>query len=135
MLWTDWVPIIFWTLCSRDGDHIQPRELGVGFRDLRVLGVGASKSYQPTFGSVFNPLNIVETIHNARHPPVRTILTDVEGVIRPGQMLLMSFLHISIHLFKLHTCLVVLGRPGSGCTTLQKTIANLPSFGRRLGLS
>ncbi|KII90642.1 hypothetical protein PLICRDRAFT_136999 [Plicaturopsis crispa FD-325 SS-3] len=86
--------------------NIKDRELGVYFKDLTVTGLGASASYQPTLGSKLNPMNIVESIQAQRHPPIRTILTGFEGVVRPGEMLL------------------VLGRPGSGCSTLLKTLAN-----------
>ncbi|KAJ7261720.1 ABC-2 type transporter-domain-containing protein [Mycena haematopus] len=86
--------------------HIERRELGVVFQDLRVVGLGASVSYQPTLGSTLNPLFILERIKALRHPPLRTILNGFSGVVRPGEMLL------------------VLGRPGSGCSTLLKTLAN-----------
>ncbi|KAH9045960.1 ABC-2 type transporter-domain-containing protein [Lactarius hengduanensis] len=90
----------------RDRGGIQSRELGVMFRDLRVVGLGAAASYQPTFGSFFNPNIILEKIRALRHPPLRDILSGFEGVVRPGEMLL------------------VLGSPGSGCSTLLKTLTN-----------
>ncbi|KAJ7018816.1 pleiotropic drug resistance ABC transporter [Mycena alexandri] len=86
--------------------EVERRELGVVFQDLRVVGLGASASYQPTLGSTLNPLSIFETIKTLRHPPLRNILEGFSGVVRPGEMLL------------------VLGRPGSGCSTLLKTLAN-----------
>jgi ATP-binding cassette, subfamily G (WHITE), member 2, SNQ2 len=60
------------------------------FRDLRVVGLGSSASYIPTLGSMFNPLNILEAVQKARHPPVRDILSGFEGSVRPGEMLCMS---------------------------------------------
>lgn len=81
----------------RDEAHIQARELGVVFRNLRVTGLGASNSYQLTLGSLFNPANILESIQAARHPPVHTILTDFEGVVRPGEMLRMSINQVISH--------------------------------------
>ncbi|KAF7336855.1 Brefeldin A resistance protein [Mycena venus] len=89
-----------------DEAQITRRELGVVFEDLRVVGLGSSSSYQPTLGSTLNPLSILESIKTLRHPPVRNILEGISGVVRPGEMLL------------------VLGRPGSGCSTLLKTLAN-----------
>ncbi|KAJ6512909.1 pleiotropic drug resistance ABC transporter [Mycena sanguinolenta] len=86
--------------------NVDRRELGVVFEDLRVVGLGASASYQPTLGSTLNPLSILEQIRTLRHPPLRNILEGFSGVVRPGEMLL------------------VLGRPGSGCSTLLKTLAN-----------
>ncbi|KAJ7168526.1 pleiotropic drug resistance ABC transporter [Mycena filopes] len=93
------------TLRLEDAEIVR-RELGVVFQDLRVVGLGASASYQPTLGSTLNPLSILETINTLRHPPLRNILDGFSGVVRPGEMLL------------------VLGRPGSGCSTLLKTLAN-----------
>ncbi|KAF7428110.1 hypothetical protein PC9H_007329 [Pleurotus ostreatus] len=85
---------------------ITRRQLGVLFRDLRVVGIGASASHLPTLGSVLNPFLMIERIQTARHPPLKDILSGFEGVVRPGEMLL------------------VLGRPGSGCSTLLKSLAN-----------
>ncbi|KAI0074337.1 hypothetical protein K474DRAFT_1648129 [Panus rudis PR-1116 ss-1] len=82
------------------------RELGVMFKNLRVIGVGASAQYQETLGSLLNPLNALKTIQSMRHPALRDILSGFEGVLRPGEMLL------------------VLGRPGAGCSTFLKTLAN-----------
>ncbi|KAI9428628.1 pleiotropic drug resistance ABC transporter [Lactarius indigo] len=76
---------------------IHSRELGVMFKDLRVVGLGAATSYQPTFG-------IFEKIQASRHPPLRDILIGFEGVVRPGKF--------------------VLGSPGSGCSTFLKTLTN-----------
>ncbi|KAJ7110524.1 pleiotropic drug resistance ABC transporter [Mycena epipterygia] len=86
--------------------HIERRELGVVFENLRVVGLGASASYQPTLGSTLNPLSLFEKIKGLRHPPLKNIIDGFSGVVRPGEMLL------------------VLGRPGSGCSTLLKTLAN-----------
>ncbi|CAA7262034.1 unnamed protein product [Cyclocybe aegerita] len=85
---------------------IKHRTLGVVFQNLHVTGLGTSDSFQPTLGSALNPLTIFETVQKRRHPTVRDILVGFEGVVKPGEMLL------------------VLGRPGSGCTTLLKTLAN-----------
>ncbi|KDQ56593.1 hypothetical protein JAAARDRAFT_58879 [Jaapia argillacea MUCL 33604] len=87
-----------------DGSNF--RSLGVLFENLRVTGLGAQASYQPTFGSTLNPIRFFEAIQGIRHPAVRDILSGFEGVVRPGEMLL------------------VLGRPGAGCSTLLKTLAN-----------
>ncbi|KAH0589276.1 hypothetical protein H2248_005039 [Termitomyces sp. 'cryptogamus'] len=91
---------------KREEAHIMPRTLGVVFSDLDVVGLGASNTYQPTLGSLFSYKTIQANISSVRHPSVRKILSGFEGVIKPGEMLL------------------VLGRPGSGCTTFLKTMAN-----------
>ncbi|KAG0700795.1 ABC-2 type transporter-domain-containing protein [Suillus ampliporus] len=57
-------------------------------------------------GSLFSPTSLLHTISAIRHPPVRDILSGFEGVVAPGEMLL------------------VLGKPGSGCSTFLKTLAN-----------
>ncbi|KAF4583486.1 hypothetical protein EYR38_002237 [Pleurotus pulmonarius] len=91
---------------KREEAGIKKRHLGVLFKDLRVVGIGASASHLPTLGSVLNPALIFESIQTARHPPLKDILSGFEGVVRPGEMLL------------------VLGSPGSGCSTLLKNLAN-----------
>ena len=76
-----------WFSCRRDGANIKSRELGVMFQDLRVVGLGASASFQPTLGSVLNPLNLLDVIHDYRHPSTRDLLDGFDGVVRPGEML------------------------------------------------
>lgn len=70
-----------------DQSNIKRRELGVSFKNLRVIGLGATATYQQTFGSSLNPLNIIENIQKMLHPPVRDILSGFEGVVRPGEMI------------------------------------------------
>ena len=85
------------------------RHTGVVFKHLTVKGMGLGAALQPTFGDVF--LGLPRNLWNiftkgprkaAGKPPVKTILSDFSGVIKPGEM-----------------CLV-LGRPGSGCSTFLK---------------
>lgn len=66
---------------------VKRRNLGVGFENLRVVGLGAAASQQTTFGSIFNPMNVVDLVRRLRHPPLRDIISGFEGVIRPGEML------------------------------------------------
>ncbi|KAF5334859.1 hypothetical protein D9758_014292 [Tetrapyrgos nigripes] len=89
-----------------DQSDLPLRSLGVSFENLCVQGIGSESSYQTTLGDLFNPLKIVEAIRDARHPMKRDIIIGFDGVIRPGEMLL------------------VLGRPGAGCSTFLKTLAN-----------
>jgi ATP-binding cassette subfamily G (WHITE) protein 2 (SNQ2) len=74
-------------ITSRGEESIKGRELGVMFKDLRVVGVGARASLQPTIGSMFNPTAILRNISAMRNPPVRDILSGFEGVVEPGEML------------------------------------------------
>ena len=71
----------------RDEADIKSRQLGVVFENLRVVGLGASASLQPTLGSLLNPLNIFAKIRTLRHPPLKDIISGFEGVVRPGEML------------------------------------------------
>ena len=74
-------------VCRSEEAGITRRQLGVLFRDLRVVGIGASASHLPTLGSVLNPFLIFERIQTARHPPLKDIISGFEGVVRPGEML------------------------------------------------
>ncbi|KAJ8519083.1 hypothetical protein ONZ45_g3902 [Pleurotus djamor] len=93
---------------KRDEAGIEPRTLGVLFDGLEVVGLGqtAAARQQPTLSSLFNPVDIFHAIQAKRHPPLRKILSGFEGVVRPGEMLL------------------VLGQPGAGCTTFLKALTN-----------
>jgi ATP-binding cassette subfamily G (WHITE) protein 2 (SNQ2) len=89
------------------------RHVGVVFRDLTVRGLGLGAALQPTNGDIFLGLprlvkNLISRGPKAAFgkPPVRNILSDFNGAIRPGEMLL------------------VLGRPGSGCSTFLKVLGN-----------
>lgn len=80
------------------------RELGVTWQNLNVQVVSSEAAVNE---NVLSQLNIPQHIQEARHrPPLRKILQDSHGCVRPGEMLL------------------VLGRPGSGCTTLLKMLSN-----------
>jgi ATP-binding cassette subfamily G (WHITE) protein 2 (SNQ2) len=82
---------------SREDDHeISRRELGIVFKNLRVVGLGATTSYAPTLGSLFSPFSMIEEIQKLIHPPVRDILSGFEGVVRPGEMTCRSLSHISV---------------------------------------
>lgn len=80
------------------------RELGVTWKDLSVEVVSAEASVKENFLSQFNVLQHI--IESRRKPPMRSILQGSHGCVKPGEMLL------------------VLGRPGSGCTTLLKMLSN-----------
>ena len=89
------------------------RHSGVIFRDLTVKGVGLGASLQPTVGDIFMGLpRKLKTLFSkgakaaGGKPPVRELLSHFDGCVRPGEMLL------------------VLGRPGSGCSTFLKTFCN-----------
>jgi ATP-binding cassette, subfamily G (WHITE), member 2, PDR len=95
------------TLLARAQEQgIKRRNAGVVFRSLVVLGYGSEFTHQNTVGTVATGImRLPQAIRSKRHPPMKTILYTMDGVVREGEMLL------------------VLGKPGSGATTLLKTIA------------
>ncbi|KAM0545005.1 hypothetical protein ACHAPJ_011515 [Fusarium lateritium] len=81
------------------------RELGVTWSELTVRVPDAEAAVQENCLSQFD---FVSRIQRLRHqPPMQTILHRSHGCVKPGEMLL------------------VLGRPGSGCSTLLKMLSNL----------
>jgi ATP-binding cassette subfamily G (WHITE) protein 2 (SNQ2) len=65
------------------------------FKNLKVVGLGASTSYQPTIASILNPLNLLKAVNAIRHPPTKDILSGFEGVVRPGEMLC-TYSHLTL---------------------------------------
>ena len=92
------------------------KKIGVVFKNVTVKGVGSTATHVKTlpaavlgsFGPDFWNLlsRFVPALRFGRHPPTRTLINDFSGVIRDGEMML------------------VLGRPGAGCSTFLKVIAN-----------
>jgi ABC-type uncharacterized transport system fused permease/ATPase subunit len=80
--------------------------MGVAYQNLNVYGFGSQTDYQKTFANY--PLMYFSRFRSflTGKPKERIdILRDFEGLVSNGEMLL------------------VLGRPGSGCSTLLKTLA------------
>ncbi|KAF2813847.1 ABC transporter [Mytilinidion resinicola] len=85
-------------------DPAQSRSLGVTWKDLTVQVVPSDAMMHE---NVLSQFNIPQQVREGRHKPaLKTILNSSSGCVKPGEMLL------------------VLGRPGSGCTTLLKMLAN-----------
>ncbi|KAI1628700.1 ABC drug exporter AtrF [Exophiala viscosa] len=89
------------------------RHSGVVFRNLTVKGVGLGASLHATVGDLFMGLpRTIKTLLRrgpkaaSGKPPVRDLLSSFDGCVRPAEMLL------------------VLGRPGSGCSTFLKAFCN-----------
>ncbi|KAJ5365460.1 multidrug resistance protein CDR1 [Penicillium concentricum] len=78
------------------------KRLTVTFRNIDVQVNGLGEDFAPTCLSVLEYLNPF----GGRKASKRHIVQDVSGQVRPGEMLL------------------VLGRPGSGCTSLLKILSN-----------
>ena len=75
------------------------RRSGVSFRNLDVYGFGKYTDYQKTVG------NSILSVITPRRKHRIDILHDLEGIVNTGEMLL------------------VLGPPGSGCSTFLKAIS------------
>ncbi|KAL7962226.1 ABC-2 type transporter domain-containing protein [Trichoderma compactum] len=90
-------------LVSQDGGSF--RSAGVCFQNLNVHGFGESTDYQKDVGNVWLSLAgwIGSFVSNNKQRI--DILRQFDGIVRKGEML------------------IVLGPPGSGCSTFLKTIA------------
>lgn len=79
---------------------------GVAFRDLNVFGLGSEDEYQHTAASYLLIVpRFIARLLRQQATPRRHILHGLCGEIQHGEMLL------------------VLGRPGSGCSTFLKSLA------------
>lgn len=81
------------------------RVMGVAYENLHVFGYGTDTDFQNTVGNW--PFKLPELAHRliGNRGQKVDILRDFEGLVRPGEMV------------------CVLGPPGSGCSTLLKTIS------------
>ncbi|KAE9980928.1 hypothetical protein EG328_011946 [Venturia inaequalis] len=85
-------------------DKPDGRRLGVTWKDLTIKGVSSDTTFQE---NAFSQFNIPKLAKESRAPKqLKTIVDASSGCVKPGEMLL------------------VLGRPGSGCTSLLKVLAN-----------
>ncbi|CAG8292267.1 unnamed protein product [Penicillium olsonii] len=87
------------------------RRLGVAFDDITVEGHAGSQRTVMDLPEILiqilrAPLDMVDQAIRKRTKPRRNLVQGVSGVALPGETML------------------VLGRPGSGCTTVLKVIAN-----------
>ncbi|KUL81851.1 hypothetical protein ZTR_09746 [Talaromyces verruculosus] len=94
-------------ICTPNSETLEARQRGVLFENLCVHGSGSTARVQPTvLSTLCNPVTQISALLRGRSDGrVRqTILHRLDGVLRPGEMLL------------------VLGRPGSGCSTFLKAL-------------
>ncbi|KAK7680698.1 Multidrug resistance protein [Cerrena zonata] len=94
-------------LYETDPDYYKPSKLGIAYRDLRAYGVAADSDYQPTVANALFKLggSALRSLQKQDESRYFDILKKMDAIMRPGEVT------------------VVLGRPGSGCSTLLKTIA------------
>lgn len=93
-------------LKSRDPEKFPKRSAGISFRNLNVYGFGNTTDYQKSVGNIWLGLvGVIRRLAGISSSRKIEILRDFEGLVRSGEML------------------VVLGPPGSGCSTLLKTIS------------
>ncbi|KAH0316158.1 putative ABC multidrug transporter, partial [Aureobasidium melanogenum] len=98
----EWVKAMY-KMNQREG--VQQRTAGIAFKDLNVHGFGAESDYQKTVSNIaFEAVSGIKKLMGQSKPRRIDILRDFEGVVNPGEML------------------VVLGPPGSGCSTFLKTL-------------
>ncbi len=90
---------------------IKSKHIGAYWDKLTVKGIGGTANYVQTFPNAFiNFFDVITPVTKllgiGKKPVEATLLHEFQGVCKPGEMVL------------------VLGKPGSGCTTFLKTIAN-----------
>lgn len=100
-------------LVRSDPEHYKAYTISCAWKNLRAFGDSTDVAYQSTvftiFNKVFSKAKSLVTSKNADN--VFDILKPMDGLIEPGELV------------------VVLGRPGSGCSTLLKTIsANVEGY-------
>ena len=97
-------------------DGRSTKRVGITWKNLTVKGAGATativKTLPDALMGTFGPdlyriiTYFLPQFKLNRHAQLRTLIHDFTGIVRPGEMML------------------VLGKPGSGCSTFLKTIAN-----------
>ncbi|KAI8264263.1 ABC transporter G family member 11 [Colletotrichum sp. SAR11_239] len=90
---------------------IRPKHIGAYWDGLTVTGIGGTTNYVKTFPDAFVDFfdyvtPVMKMLGLGKKGVEATLLDHFKGVCKPGEMVL------------------VLGKPGSGCTTFLKTIAN-----------
>jgi ABC-type multidrug transport system fused ATPase/permease subunit len=90
---------------AANANDVRFRKASFVFKGLDVSGLAAGATFQPTVASILlGPIALAKRLTGSRISRTK-ILNGFDGVVRSGEMLL------------------VLGRPGSGCSTLLRTIA------------
>ncbi|CAH2351739.1 protein Snq2p [[Candida] railenensis] len=94
---------LFTSLAHKQGIHL--RQSGITFSNVEVKGVDESFSVAVTaLDMLKGPVGAIQAARAKKRTPDRIILKDISGYAKPGEMVL------------------VLGRPGAGCSSLLKTL-------------
>lgn len=97
--------LLYTQVKQSDLSGVKLRELGVTFEDMTVRGVDQSYAFLPTVTDLVNlPMTLFRALRFLGHKPERDILHKLNGYARSGEMVL------------------VLGRPGAGCSTFLKAL-------------
>ncbi|KAJ5471563.1 hypothetical protein N7530_008920 [Penicillium desertorum] len=100
----DWIRSLI-AAQSQDPERFLQRSAGVAFKSLSVHGFGRPTDYQKdVFNSLLSISGLIRNLVGSGKQKVQ-ILDNFNGLVKSGEML------------------VVLGRPGSGCSTFLKTIS------------
>ncbi|CAK4006136.1 ABC transporter CDR4 [Lecanosticta acicola] len=92
------------TLKLADDEHIKIKRAGVVWRNVNVSGSGSALNIQSNVASMLmSPLRIGEMFNSGKKKH-KQILHSFDGLMKSGELL------------------IVLGRPGSGCSTLLKSL-------------
>lgn len=95
-------------LMNSDPEYYKPYSIGCCWDHLSAYGASSDVAYQTNLANL--PLQLLQrayrSVRPAKSEDTFQILKPMEGLVNPGELL------------------VVLGRPGSGCTTLLKSISS-----------
>lgn len=92
-------------LMDKEGVPLR-KSTGVVWENLNIAGSGSALQYQNNVGSVpLAPFRLQEYISFGKEHSQKQILRNFDGVLKSGELL------------------IVLGRPGSGCSTFLKTLS------------
>ncbi|KAK1452781.1 ABC-2 type transporter [Colletotrichum cuscutae] len=95
----------FYNIRTDTSERNPPKTTGIAFKNLNIFRYSTSTDYQKSVSNIFlKAASSVKKLTGTKEQRIN-ILHDLEGVVHSGEIL------------------AVLGPPGSGCSTLLKTIA------------
>ncbi|EIN06105.1 pleiotropic drug resistance protein PDR [Punctularia strigosozonata HHB-11173 SS5] len=100
-----WIRAVL-NIVEREPERFPQRTAGISFKNLSAYGFGTSTDYQKDVGNIWlEGAGLVRKVLGRERQRKIDILRNFDGLVKSGETL------------------VVLGRPGSGCSTFLKTIA------------